>query len=313
MTIPQRGTPIKIHGTDHDVLNFSMPAQACDCHTHVFGPVKNYPYAADRQYTPGEASVSDLLALHRHLGIDRVVIVHPSPYGSDNSCTVDALRELGERSRGVAVIDESTTDADLSDMHDAGVRGVRINLETGGIHDPVRAATQLKWTNARVAPLGWHLQIFTNLAMIASLRDVINSLSVPLVIDHFGRVQASLGTQQPHFDVLLDLVRGGGVWVKLSAPQRISSAPDCADAAAIANALIKANPERMVWGSDWPHPGGRPGVPRTGDGIESFNPVNDGRALNRLSQWAGNDTILRKILVDNPAILYDFTKAKSDK
>lgn len=313
MTTPERGTSIRIHDTDHDALDFSMPAQACDCHTHVFGPAENYPYAADRQYTPGEASVSDLLALHRHLGIDRVVIVHPSPYGSDNSCTVDALRELGERSRGVAVIDEGTTDADLSVMHDAGVRGVRINLETGGIHDPVHAEKQLKWANARVAPLGWHLQIFTNLAMIASLRDVINSLSVPLVVDHFGRVQASLGTRQPHFDVLLDLVGGGGVWVKLSAPQRISSAPDCADAGAIARALIKANPDRMVWGSDWPHPGGRAGVPRAVDQIELFNPINDGRALNRMAEWAGNDTILHKILVGNPAILYDFNKTKSVK
>jgi predicted TIM-barrel fold metal-dependent hydrolase len=297
-----------IHEAVHDAVTFSMPAQACDCHTHVFGPAARYPFIANRHYTPGDASVAELLALQRGLGLNRVVIVHPSPYGADNSCTLDALREIGDRSRGVAVIDDKTTDAELRDMHDAGVRGVRLNLETGGVNDPAYAAQQLGWASARVAPLGWHLQIFTNLAVLASLRDAIDALPIPLVVDHFCRAQAALGAGQAHFDGLLNLVRGGNVWVKLSAPQRISSAPDYADAGAIAKALIAANPDRMVWGSDWPHPGARPGVPRKVDQIEPFNPINDGRALNRLAGWAGDETTLRKILVDNPAILYDFKK-----
>jgi predicted TIM-barrel fold metal-dependent hydrolase len=301
-------TGATILGVTHDAVNFAVPPQACDCHTHVFGPAQKYPFAADRVYTPGDASVADLLALQRHLRFERVVIVHPSPYAADNACTVDALRALGDRARGVAVIDETTTDAQLQDMHEAGVRGVRINLETGGVNDTAYAAQQLKWASARVAPLGWHLQIFTNLAVLAALQDVIRTLTIPLVVDHFCRVQAALGTEQLHFCVLLDLVREGRAWVKLSAPQRISSAPDCAGAGAIAQALIAANPDRMLWGSDWPHPGARPGVPRKVDEIELFNPINDGRALNRLAEWVGDDITLRKILADNPAILYDFKK-----
>jgi predicted TIM-barrel fold metal-dependent hydrolase len=296
-----------VHGTANSAVNFTVPPGACDCHTHVFGPAQKYPFAAGRVYTPGEALVADLRAIQHQLRLDRVVIVQPSPYGTDNSCTVDALRELGSRARGVAVIDEATTDAALQDMHDAGVRGVRINLETGGVSDAGHAARQLRWAGARVAPLGWHLQIFTNLAVLAALRDVIRALPNPLVVDHFCRAQAVLGTAQPHFDVLLDLVREGKVWVKLSAPQRISSAPDCEDAEPIARALIAANPDRLLWGSDWPHPGARPGVPRNVDEIEAFNPINEGWALNRLARWAADDTtLLRKILVDNPAALYGF-------
>ncbi len=250
--------------------------------------------------------MADLLALQRHLQFERVVVVHPSPYAADNTCTVDALRALGERARGVAVIDGTTTDAQLQDMHDAGVRGVRINLETGSVSDTVYAANQLKWASARVTPLGWHLQIYTNLAMLAALQDVIRTLPNPLVVDHFCRAQAALGTRQPHFEGLLDLVREGKVWVKLSAPQRISSAPNCEDIAPIARALIAANPDRMLWGSDWPHPGARPGVLRKVEEIEPFNPINDGQAINRLAEWVGDEATLHKILVDNPAILYGF-------
>ena len=297
-----------IHGVVHDAVRFAMPAGACDCHTHVFGPAEDYPFAADRLYTPGDASVADLLALQRGLGLERVVIVHPSPYAADNARTLAALRELGDRARGVAVIDAATTDAALQEMHGAGVRGVRLNLETSGVRDAASAAHQLKWASERVSPLGWHLQIYTNLQVLASLSDVIRMLPNAVVVDHFCSAQASLGTGQPYFNVLLDLVRQGKVWAKLSAPQRISSAPNFEDAGAIARALIAANSERMLWGSDWPHPGARPGVPRRVEVIEGFNPVNDGRALNRLAEWAGNDAALRKILVDNPAVLYDFKR-----
>jgi predicted TIM-barrel fold metal-dependent hydrolase len=136
-------SPLTVLGVPHDALNFAMPAEACDCHTHVFGPSANYPLSPERNYMPGDALVPDLLALHDGLHIARVVIVHPSPYGSDNACTLDALRVLGPRGRGVAVIDAHTTDAQLHAMHDVGVRGIRLNLETSGIHDPDYAAQQL--------------------------------------------------------------------------------------------------------------------------------------------------------------------------
>ena len=307
MTAPHHSPPLALHNATHQALTFAMPAGACDCHTHVFGPAQQFPFAAERQYTPGDASVAELLQLHAHLGLERVVIVHPSPYGADNACTLDGLRQLGERSRGVAVIDQGTTDEELHAMHVLGVRGIRLNLETGGVHDPVIAAQQLHWASARVATLGWHIQLYTNLAVLASLADVIETLPMPLVVDHFCGAQAALGTQQQHFDVLLRLVRAGKVWVKLSAPHRISKLADCVDAAPIAQALIAANPARMLWGSDWPHPGAQPGRPRRVDEIEAFNAIDDGHALNRLHAWVGDAATLRQILVDNPARLYDFT------
>lgn len=244
---------MSIHGVSHQAIAFDMLPLACDCHTHVFGP-----FALDRVYTPGAASVASLLVLQHQLKLQRVVIVQPSPYGSDNACTVAALRELGSRGRGVAVIDTATSDAQLQDMHAAGVCAVRLNLETGGVQDPVYAGQQLRWASARVAALGWHLQLYTNLALLAALQGLIRELGHPLVVDHFGGAKAALGIAQPHFD------------------------------------------------SDWPHPGARPGVPRCVDEIEAFNPVDDGCALNRLAGWAGGALTLQRILVDNPAALYQF-------
>ncbi len=295
-----------LHGMQHQGIDFEVPALACDCHTHVFGPAASYPFDGGRVYTPGDASVADLLRLQQLLHLQRVVIVQPSPYGADNRCTVDALLELGGRARGVAVIDDSTSADQLQAMHHAGVRGVRLNLETGGIHDKAYAARQLKAVAGQVAPLGWHVQLYTNLAVLAGLADVIGTLEQPVVLDHFCGAQAALGTDQPHFDVLLDLVHQGRAYVKLSAPHRISKREDCSDAAVLARALIAANPQRMLWGSDWPHPGARAGTQRRVDVIEPFNPIDDGRALNRLAQWAADAKTLRQILVDNPQRLYDF-------
>ena len=306
MSQPHPTLSTAIHGVHHQPPHTVLPAGSCDCHTHVFGTIDLYPLAADRQYTPDLALLADMLQLHDQLGIERVVIVHPSPYGSDNSCTVDALLALGERGRGVAVIDETTSDKELQVMHHAGVRGVRINLETDGIQDPAMATRQLLWAHDRVKDLGWHVQVYTNLSVFASLVSVLDRLSVPVVLDHFCRAQAALGPDQTHFGTVLQRVRQGQVWVKLSAPHRISNAPDCADAAAMVQALIEANPDRLLWGSDWPHPGAVHGKPRQRDVVETFNPVDDGRALNRLVEWVNDPIILKKILVDNPAKLYDF-------
>jgi len=306
MSQPHTTTPIAIHGVFHQPPHTVLPAGSCDCHTHVFGPPERYPLAADRQYTPGQAQLEDMLRLHDQLGIERVVIVHPSPYGSDNSCTIDALLALGERGRGIVVIHEKTSDKELQAMHDAGVRGVRINLETDGIHDTALAKRQLLWTHERIKDLGWHVQLYTNLTVFASLANVLDQLSMPIVLDHFCRAQAALGTNQAHFDTLCQRVRQGQVWVKLSAPHRISNAIDCSDAGGLMQALIQANPDRLLWGSDWPHPGAAQGKLRQRDVVEPFNPIDDGRALNRLIEWVNNPHILKKILVDNPAKLYDF-------
>jgi len=292
-----------ILGVAHTPPSFEVPSGACDCHTHIFGPPEQFSFSPKRLYTPGPASIDDLIALHQALHIERVVVVHPSPYGADNACTVDAVRKLGNRARGVAMIDDTVTDAMLADMHAAGVRGVRVNLESYGESDPAVAGQHLRWAAARVAPLGWHVQTYANLAILAALHDTILQLPTALVVDHFGRPQAALGTGQPGFEQFLALLRSGKVYVKISAPYRISQQPHYPDAAPIARAMIAANPDRVVWGTDWPHPGAAKRDPAM---IEPFRPEDNGEALNRLAEWTRNRTELQKILVDNPARLYQF-------
>ena len=196
-------------------------------------------------------------------------------------------------------------------MHTLGVRGIRLNMETQGVSDPQFAIDELRWADQRLSEAklsNWHIQIYSNLTMIVALEKEIQALQRPIVLDHFCKVEAALGTAQKHFDVLLNLVQSGKVWIKLSAPHRISTAPDFRDARAMARALIAANPARMLWGTDWPHPGAKPGEPRRVGVIEAFNPVNDGRALNRLIEWVNDEAQLRAILVANPALLYDFPR-----
>jgi predicted TIM-barrel fold metal-dependent hydrolase len=287
-------------------VNFAVPDGACDCHTHVFEEAARLPFAAERGYTPPPAVADDLLALQQALGLSRVVIVQPSVYGSDNSCTLDGMRRLGARARGVAVIDERTTDAALADMHNAGIRGVRVNLETAGQTDPSLALRKLQDAMARVAPLGWHVQTYTRLSVIAALSEAMARLTVPLVIDHFGGAQAASGLDQPGFAALLQLVRSGAAYVKISAVYRSSDeAPVYGDVAPFARALIAANPERIVWGSDWPHPHApRPGM--TAADISPPYDIDDGLVLNQLPLWAPDAALRRRILVDNPARLYGY-------
>jgi predicted TIM-barrel fold metal-dependent hydrolase len=296
-----------IHGVTHAAVSFAMPPGACDCHVHVFGPDAKFPLWPGRAYTPGAASIEDLTALHRALGLERVVIVHPSPYGADNAVTLDALRVLGARARGVAVIDETVSDAMLIAMHDAGVRGVRVNLESAGVHDPAAARRSLEWTAQRVASLGWHVQTFARLSVLAALHEVLARLPVTLVIDHFGQPDAALGAGQPGLATIYALLASGKAYVKISGAYRISRVADFADAAPIARAMIAANPDRIVWGSDWPHPGGGGDrASRALETVEPFQPIDDGAALNRLNGWCNSRAELEKILVANPARLYGF-------
>jgi predicted TIM-barrel fold metal-dependent hydrolase len=285
---------------------FRVPAGACDCHVHVFGTAAEFPFAAQRGYTPPAATADELSALQQALRLSRVVIVQPSVYGSDNSCTLDGMRRLGERARGVAVIDDATTDAALDEMHRAGIRGVRVNLETAGETDPDAARRNLAAAVARVAPLGWHVQVYTRLSVITSLSEEVARLPVPIVFDHFGGAQAAGGVDQPGFAALLQLVSAGHAYVKVSAAYRSSEkAPAYGDVALLAKPLIAANPDRIVWGTDWPHPhAASPGMAL--DQLAPFYDIDDGLALNQLALWAPSAAIRRKILVDNPARLYDF-------
>jgi predicted TIM-barrel fold metal-dependent hydrolase len=263
----------------------------CDCHTHVFGPAARYPFSPDRAYTPPSASLEQLVSLHDSLGIERVVIVQPSPYGTDNACTLDAVRRLGRCARAVVVVDDQS---DLESMHRAGARGIRVNLYTGGVNDPSVALRSLRDASAKAEKFGWHVQVFTSIAMIEKLESAIQEFPVPLVVDHFGLPQSQ------DIAPLLRLVRRGKAYVKLSAPHRFA-----ADPAPLARALAEANPDRVLWGTDWPHPRGAHGV-RSRDAIQPFEAIDDRGALRRLAEWFPDSNQRRKILVDNPARLYDF-------
>jgi predicted TIM-barrel fold metal-dependent hydrolase len=288
-------------------VNFDVPAGACDTHTHVFGDPARFPFAAARAYTPEPASVEEMRALHRALHTDRVVIVHPSVYGTDNSCTLDGMKQLGSIARGIAVIDEKTPEAALDEMDRAGIRGIRINLETSGQSDPAVARQRFQVAVDRIKRRGtWHIQVYTRLSVIEGIKEMVMAAPMPVVFDHFGGAQAALGVSQPGFESLLNLVRTGKAYVKLSAPYRSSTqSPDYADVAPLSKALIAANPQRMLWGSDWPHPAS-PVAHRPLTEITPLWQVDDGRILNQLAVWAPDAALRKTILVENPAKLYGF-------
>jgi predicted TIM-barrel fold metal-dependent hydrolase len=248
-----------------------------------------------------------MTALHKALHMERVVIVTPSIYGTDNSPTLFGMAARGPTARGVAVIDDKTSESDLDLMGKAGIRGVRLNLATGGVNDPNIARP--RFTNAveRMKARGWHVQIYTNMPMITAVKDLIMASPVPVVFDHFGGAQAALGVEQPGFADLVDLVKAGKAYVKISGAYRASKlAPDYADCIPLAQALIAANADRIVWGTDWPHPDS---VTPPGKQISDVTPlfqIDDGRLLNQLPVWAPDAATRKKILVDNPAQLYGF-------
>ena len=288
-------------------VGFRVPPGACDCHVHVFADAAEFPFVVPRGYTPPPAGVDELVALHAALGLARVVIVQPSVYGTDNACTLDGLRRLGpERARGVAVSGDDTSRAALDEMHAAGVRGVRVNLETAGESDPAAARRNLAAAVRQVAPLGWHVQVYSRLSVVEALHDDIMALEVPVVFDHFGGAPAAGGAAQPGFAALVALVRAGRAYVKVSGAYRSSAkAPAFDDVAPLARALIAANPDRILWGTDWPHPHhARPG--RELSEPTPYFDIDDGLALAQLPRWAPTAATRRKILVDNPARLYGF-------
>ena len=282
----------------------AMPPDFCDCHVHIVGPAARYPMSPARGYTPPEASVADLLALRRRLGISRNVLIQPSFYGTDNRCLMDALGELGDSARGVAVVAPGIGDSELADLDRRGVRGVRINLESGENRDPHAASAALDALAGRISHLGWHIQVFAALPVIAAVADKIAALPVDVVIDHFGMVQARDGMRQPGFAALLDLVKARRAYVKLSAPYRISQQADYADVAPIALALIEAGPDRVLWASDWPHTDRTPG--REPFDIHPFRAIDDRAVLGLLTEWCGSKRLETTIMVDTPTRLYRF-------
>jgi predicted TIM-barrel fold metal-dependent hydrolase len=283
-------------------VRFVLPERACDCHVHVFDPGR-FLFAASRTYTPESATAAQLLALHRALQISRVVIVQPSVYGTDNSCLLDAMKQYGSEARGVAVLPTGISSTTLDDMERAGIRGVRINLGTVANTNLDDARRRLKSVVEQIQGRKWHVQIYAALPVIAGLSDLILASPVPVVLDHFGGAKAALGPQQPGFDTLLELVRSGKGYVKISGAYRASDQPpDYPDVVPLARALIEANPHRILWGSDWPHPD--TGAGRKPGDLSPLLAVDDAHLLNLLATWAPDAALRKTILVDNPETLY---------
>ncbi|MBN1959051.1 MAG: amidohydrolase family protein [Desulfuromonadales bacterium] len=271
--------------------SFTPPPGSCDCHSHVLWPQSMYSYVPNRSYTPPEANLSSYQHMLSTLGLDRAVIVHPSVYGTDNRATLEAIKKGGKNFRGVAVVDEDIDFSELEDMHQAGIRGVRINLLfEGGI-----GMSGVKKLTQKVAPLGWHLQVLIDVSEFDEL-DTLGDLPVDVVFDHMGHMPTAKGLNDPGFVKMLKMLERGHAWVKLSGAYRISGHNNLPynDVVPFAQQIIKTNPENLVWATDWPHPSVNVPMP------------NDGDLLDLLLNWAPDEQTRNRILVDNPSRLYDF-------
>ena len=261
---------------------------------------------AERHYTPGEASHEALLAhLARH-DLERVVIVQPSVYGTDNRCMLDSLDRLEGRGRGVAVADDAVDAAGLQALHSRGVRALRVNVESAGLRDAATVEAALARWAGRIETLGWHLQLYAALDTIAALAEHLARLSVPVVLDHFAMVPAQLPLDDPRAAPLLALLRSGNAYVKLSAPYRLGAAGGTADAGAAvwAAAFLAAAPDRVLWGSDWPHTDRDPG--KAAHEVSRYRTLPQGTLERCIAAWLPTPQLRQQVLADNPARLYGF-------
>ena len=265
------------------------PAGACDCHFHIFGPYEAYPLSPTRPYTPPPATIPHYLSMAEKLGLERMVVVQASVSGTDNAVTLDAVKSFGiERARAVVVVDDSVTEAELRAMHARGARGVRFNAVSGN-GTPV---AQLEALAARIAPLGWHIQIYAKSDAMLAMAPTLARLPVEVVLDHMAGAPAAEGPDSPTARAVLALLEGGKAWVKLSGYR--ASAPPWADLAPLARAFYAARPDRCVWGSDWPHT-------QVHDAADMYD---DAVLLNWLADWFPDPLDRQRILVDNASALY---------
>lgn len=273
----------------------AVPAGACDTHLHVFGPADRYPYQHERAYTPPDCPPEAMFALHKALGISRAVLVQASVHGSDNRAVLDAVKRAPERLRAVASVGQSVTDAELRRLHDGGVRGLRVNLvDRGGM--PFDSRAEIAKISERVRDMGWHIEFLVHVEEDLDLPDLVRALAVPAVFGHLGYTKAAKGVDDPGYRRFLALFAEGRCWVKLTGPYRISAQdrPPYDDIDAFARALVATAPERLIWGSDWPHV------------MQTKKMPNDGDLLDLLARWVPDEAMRRRVLVDNPAALYGF-------
>jgi len=277
-----------------------LPALACDSHMHIFD--RRFPPSPHWPRVPPDAPVTAYRRLQKRLGTSRAVVVTPSTYGTDNACTLDALDELGDGARGVAVVGPDVSGAELARLAARRVRGLRVNFvspQSWGETTPDMLARLARQVAGHPDCTGWHIQVFAQPEQIVALAPLLRTLPLPLVIDHLGRIDPAQGTACAAYGVLRELLDAGNTWVKLSGAYMRSAVhgPGYADTLPLGRALVQAAPERLVWGSDWPHTTEAPGT------------VDDAALVDLLRAWSGSDAAMDRILVDNPARLYGFGTA----
>ena len=268
------------------------PPNACDCHMHIYN--SRFPVAPNAKLRPPDATVDAYRLFQKRIGTTRNVVVTPSTYGTDNSCTLDAMAKLGPTARGVAVVDTSVTDTELKRLNGLGIRGIRFNLVQSG----ATTIDMLEPLSKRVNDLGWHVQIHMLSKQIVEAADLLQRLPSPIVFDHMARMSEPAGVNDPAFALVMRWLDGGRTWVKLSGAYMDTKVgpPSYADVSKVARAYVKAAPEQLVWGSDWPHP------------TEKANSKPDDAVLfDLMADWAPDEKVRNRILVDNPAALYGFS------
>jgi predicted TIM-barrel fold metal-dependent hydrolase len=285
--------PSSIPGPDKkpNPVKTQFPEGSCDCHAHLFGPQKTYPYDPHRRYTPADCSFEDYSTMLTKIGISRAVLVQPSVYMTDNRLILDTLATSKFYLRAVVVTNDDISDRELENMHQLGVRGIRLNLRhSAGVSGDI--APQLA---QKIKKFGWHLQFRINPEEFLSVGPMIESLPVDTVIDHMGQIPTEESIDSPSFKALINLLKSGRCWIKMSAPYRMGKKEfPYDDVYPFANELVNANPDRIVWASDWPHTTLNKAMP------------NDGDLANLFLDWVTDENIRKKILVDNPSKLYGF-------
>jgi 2-pyrone-4,6-dicarboxylate lactonase len=282
------------HPDPHPPRSFAPPPDACDAHCHVFGPAARFPFSADRSYTPPDSGIDRFEQLQHRLGLSRAVFVQASCHGTDNAAMVDAIEHGDGRYAGVAMIDESFTNRDIGRLHDVGVRGTRFNFvaHLGGAPD-----LDVFWRLVdRVQPFGWHIVLHFDAKDLPLHAELLDRMPCPYVIDHMARVPVTDGVEQEPFRQLLELMRDERCWVKISGAERLTAdgPPPYDDVVPFARALIAAAPDRVLWGTDWPHPNVR-------------HMPDDGDLLDLMTAFAPDEALRNRILVRNPETLYDFS------
>ena len=276
----------------------AFPALSCDTHAHIVGPATRFPYVKERIYTPPDSTYDDYRALLGALGVERAVLVQPSVYGTDNAAMLDAMRRFGPGVRAVAVTEPTVSAKEIETLHAAGVRGLRFNVVDRREDKNVVPAAMLRDVAKRIAPFGWHIELLVNADEAKDFANAVADIPVPIVLGHLGYPKSGARNWTKHqaFADLLRLIDKGRCWIKLTGPYRISDTADVPyeDVDAAAHALVAAAPQRLVWGTDWPHV------------MKKKRMANDGEMADLVERWIPDARTRTRVLADNPAELYGF-------